>query len=131
MNESFSEELKKELVKQAVKSLDDPFKMLTVKDVAKDLYMGENKTNEIFNRADFPSVNIGKTRKIQKLIIFFGRWKKGLMLYEKFKSIYTKVHFGEQTFAQMPHKDIRNLYINSISFFLIFNNRKLSRNTGK
>ena len=36
------------------------------------------------------------------------------------KSIYTKVHFGEQTFAQMPHKDIRNLYINSISFFLIF-----------
>jgi len=47
------------------------------------------------------------------------------------KSIYTKVHFGEQTFAQMPHKDIRNLYINSISFFLIFNNRKLSRNTGK
>ena len=45
------------------------------------------------------------------------------------KSIYTKVHFGEQTFAQMPHKDIHihNLYINSISFFLIFNNRKLSR----
>lgn len=40
MNESFSEELKKELVKQAIKSLDDPFKMLTVKDVAKDLYMG-------------------------------------------------------------------------------------------
>lgn len=47
------------------------------------------------------------------------------------KSIYTKVHFGEQTFAQMPHKDIRNLYINSISFFPIFNNRKLSRSTGK
>ena len=47
------------------------------------------------------------------------------------KSIYTKAYFGEQTFAQMPHKDIRNLYIYSISFFLIFNNRKLSRNTGK
>ena len=31
MNDSFSEELKKELVKQAVKSLEDPFKMLTVK----------------------------------------------------------------------------------------------------
>ena len=40
------------------------------------------------------------------------------------KSIYTKAHFGEQTFAQMPHKDIRNLYKNSISFFLNFNNRK-------
>ena len=47
------------------------------------------------------------------------------------KSIYTKAHFGEQTFAQMPHKDICNLYKNSISFFLIFNNRKLSRNTRK
>ena len=27
MNESFSEELKKESVKQAIKSLDDPFKI--------------------------------------------------------------------------------------------------------
>lgn len=62
MSENFSEEFKKELVKQAVKSLEDPFKMLTVKEVAKDLYMGENKTNEIFNREDFPSVNIGKIR---------------------------------------------------------------------
>lgn len=48
MNESLSEELKKELVKQAIKSLDDPFKMLTVKDVEKDLYMGENKIEEQF-----------------------------------------------------------------------------------
>lgn len=87
MNESFSEELKKELVNQSVKSLEDPFKMLTVKDVAKDLYMGENKTNEIFNRADFPSGNIGKTRKIQKLAHILWKMKKGLMLYEK-KHLY-------------------------------------------
>jgi len=72
MNENFSEELKKELVKQAVKNLDDPFKMLTVKDVAKDLY----KTNEIFNRADFPSVNIGKTRKIQKIAYILWKMEK-------------------------------------------------------
>ena len=76
MNENFSEELKKELVKQALKSLDDPFKMLTVKDVAKDLYMGENKTNEIFNRADFPSVNICKTRKIQKIAYILWKMEK-------------------------------------------------------
>ena len=42
----------------------------------------------------------------------------------KRKSIYTKAHFGELTFAQMPHKDLENLYINNISFFLNFNNRK-------
>lgn len=47
------------------------------------------------------------------------------MLYEK--SIYTKVHFAEHTFAQMPYKDFGNLYIDSISFFLIYNKRKLRR----
>ena len=47
------------------------------------------------------------------------------------KSIYTKAHFSEQTFAQMLHKDICNLYKNSISFFLTFNNRKLSRSIRK
>lgn len=39
------------------------------------------------------------------------------------KSIYTKVHFGELTFAQMLHKDFGNLYENIISFFLISNNK--------
>lgn len=42
----------------------------------------------------------------------------------KRKSIYTKAYFCEVTFAQMPHKDLRNLYKSSISFFLNFNNRK-------
>lgn len=42
----------------------------------------------------------------------------------KRKSIYTKAHFGELTFAQMPHKDLDNLYKNSIAFFPNFNNRK-------
>ena len=47
------------------------------------------------------------------------------------KNIYTKAHFSEQAFAQMLHKDIRNLYKNIISFFLTSNNRKLSRNIRK
>lgn len=53
------------------------------------------------------------------------------MLYEKDKSIYTEVHFAKQTSAQMPHKDIRYLYKNSISSFHIFNNRKINKNTRK
>lgn len=40
MYEDLNQELKKELVKEAIKNLEDPWKMLTVKDVAKDLYMG-------------------------------------------------------------------------------------------
>ena len=58
------EVLKQELIKDAVEKLSDPWKNLTVKDVAKDLKMGENLTNELFKRKDFPSVNIGKTKTI-------------------------------------------------------------------
>lgn len=76
MFENINKEIKIELVKEAIKSLEDPWKMLTVKDVAKDLYMGENKTNEIFNREDFPSVNIGKTRKVQKLAYILWKMEK-------------------------------------------------------
>ena len=67
-----------------------PFKMLTVKDVAKDLYMGENKTNEIFNRADFPSVNIGKTRKIQKIAYILWKMEKRIDVIWKEKAFIQK-----------------------------------------
>ena len=67
------EEVKKELIKKAIERIDDPWKNLTVKDVAKDLRMGENKTNELFKRKDFPSINIGKTKTISN--IAYSLWK--------------------------------------------------------
>lgn len=67
------EKIKKELMKKAVEKLDEPWKNLTVKDVAKDLKMGENKTNELFKRKDFPSINIGKTKTISA--IAYALWK--------------------------------------------------------
>lgn len=67
------EEIKKELMKKAVEKLDEPWKNLTVKDVAKDLKMGENKTNELFKRKDFPSINIEKTKTISA--IAYALWK--------------------------------------------------------
>lgn len=57
--------------------------------------------------------------------------KKDWCYMRNIKNIYTKAHFSEQAFAQMLHKDIRNLYKNIISFFLTSNNRKLSRNIRK
>ena len=60
-------------MKKAIEKLDEPWKNLTVKDVAKDLKMGENKTNEIFKRKDFPSINIGKTKTISA--IAYALWK--------------------------------------------------------
>ena len=34
------------IIREAIKTLGDPFKNLTVKEVAKDLKMGENLTND-------------------------------------------------------------------------------------
>ncbi len=51
----------------------NPFDNITVKEVAKDLKLGENKANEVFRRKDFPSVNIGKTKTISVLAYFL--WK--------------------------------------------------------
>ena len=55
------------LVKVAIKNIGNPFKNLTVKDVAKDLLVSEATANSIFRRNDFPSVNIGKTKTVTLL----------------------------------------------------------------
>ena len=73
MYEELNEELKKEIIKVAVDKLKDPWENLTVKDVAADLKMGENKANEIFKRKDFPSVNIGKTKTVSS--VAYALWK--------------------------------------------------------
>lgn len=48
----------------AIKRLKNPFRNLTVSEVAKDLKMGENLANQLFKRNDFPSVNIGKLKQL-------------------------------------------------------------------
>lgn len=73
MYEELNEKLKKEIIKVAIDKLEDPWKNLTVKDVAEDLKMGKNKANEIFRRKDFPSVNIGKTKTISS--VAYAIWK--------------------------------------------------------
>lgn len=73
-----SEELKERLINKAVERIEDPWSNLTVKDVSKDLLMGEAKTNELFNRPDFPSVNIGKTKTITTIAYYL--WKLDRMV---------------------------------------------------
>ena len=64
---------KQKILIEACKMISDPFSNLTVADVAKDLKMGENLTNQLFKRDDFPSVNIGKTKTVTKLAYLL--WK--------------------------------------------------------
>ena len=70
MNENFSEELKKELVKQAIKSLDDPFKMLTVKNefrrIEKEQSNSTRKSSSSFNSKD--GLLSDRTRDNQRFI---------------------------------------------------------------
>lgn len=64
------------LIKEAIKNIDNPFINLTVKDVAKDLKMGENLTNKLFKRKDFPSVNIGKQKTVTLLAYLAWKMKR-------------------------------------------------------
>ena len=65
---------KTELISLIIDKTDiDPFENITVKEVAKDLRVGENKANEIFRRDDFPSVNIGKTKTVN--LLAYWLWK--------------------------------------------------------
>ena len=72
-----NENTKKELILQALENSEyDLFSNITVKEVAKDLKMGENLANEVFKREDFPSVNIGKTKTITLLAYIFWKMEK-------------------------------------------------------
>lgn len=61
------------MIMTAIKRLKNPFRNLTVSEVAKDLKMGENLANQVFRREDFPSVNIGKTKTVTLLAYLL--WK--------------------------------------------------------
>lgn len=61
------------LIAHGISNLDNPFKNITVKEVAKDLHIGKNKAYELFKRKDFPSINIGRSWKIMYLAYLI--WK--------------------------------------------------------
>lgn len=68
--------LQRYMIAEALKRVRNPFINLTVKDVAKDLKMGENLTNELFKRKDFPSVNIGKQKTVTLLAYLLWKMQK-------------------------------------------------------
>ena len=61
------------LLSYGIKNIDNPFKSIYVKDVAKDLNIGINKTYELFKDKNFPSINLGKTWQIA--YIAYLKWK--------------------------------------------------------
>lgn len=64
------------LIIEAMKKVKEPFKSLTVEDIMKDLKIGIVKAYEIFNREDFPSINVGKTKTVTMLAYLIWKMKR-------------------------------------------------------
>lgn len=60
-------------IMESVKRLHNPFKMLTVQDIMKDLNICETIAYRTFKRPDFPSINVGKTNQV--MLISYLIWK--------------------------------------------------------
>lgn len=56
-----------------IRRVKNPFKMLNVKDVMKDLNICETVAYKTFKRTDFPSINIGKTNQV--MLLSYLIWK--------------------------------------------------------
>ena len=61
------------IIIESMKKISNPFVNISVKQVAKDLQIGENMAYEIFKRPDFPSINIGRKWKVS--LIAYLLWK--------------------------------------------------------
>ena len=64
---------KKDFLSAYLNRVKNPFMMLTPPQVAKDLHIGINQAYELFEQEDFPSVQIGKRKKISLASYLF--WK--------------------------------------------------------
>lgn len=65
--------LQEKFIFNYLSKIKNPFVMLSVEQIAKDLHIGINQAYELFEQNDFPSVNIGKRKKISLVSYLF--WK--------------------------------------------------------
>ena len=61
------------LTLQCVRRLKNPFRMITVEDVMRDLKICRVVAYKLFQREDFPSINIGKTHQV--MLLAYIVWK--------------------------------------------------------
>lgn len=64
---------REKIVLYCIKKYKNPFMNLSVKQVARDLQIGENLAYDLFKRDDFPSINIGRKWKIS--LVAYLLWK--------------------------------------------------------
>ena len=64
------------MVLKSMKIVKNPFRMLTVRDVMKDLNICETIAYKIFKRPDFPSINVGKNNQVMLLPYLIWKMEK-------------------------------------------------------
>lgn len=61
------------IIVSAISKLKNPFRMIGVETIMKDLNICKGVAYKIFQRKDFPSINIGKTKQV--MLISYLLWK--------------------------------------------------------
>ena len=57
-------ELGEQIVINYLSKLQNPFEVLSVQEVSKDLHIGINQAYELFKQKDFPTITIGKRKTV-------------------------------------------------------------------
>ena len=65
--------LNEQVVINYLNRITNPFAILSVQDVSKDLHIGINQAYDLFKQNDFPAINIGKRKVIT--IASYLLWK--------------------------------------------------------
>lgn len=65
--------INEKIVMSYINKLDNPFIILSVQDISKDLHIGINQAYELFKQSDFPAITVGK-RKVVSLPAYL-LWK--------------------------------------------------------
>ena len=65
--------VEQQLVIEGMKKVKDPFKMLGIEDVAKDLEIGLSKAYALFNNEEFPAIKVGGQKRVARLA--YVLWK--------------------------------------------------------
>lgn len=60
----------------SIRRVKNPFRMITVKDVMKDLNICETVAYKTFKRPDFPSINVGKNNQVMLLAYLLWKMEK-------------------------------------------------------
>lgn len=68
--------LEEKIAIECLKSVEDPFVMITLNDVKEDLNISDSSAYKLFRRKDFPSVNIGKKNQIMLLSYILWKMKR-------------------------------------------------------